>query len=57
MHKFLISAVSDDLIQAKLCVDKGIPVVPIPGPSALVTALSASGLPTDEFTFGRIDCT
>lgn len=36
---------------AKLCVDKGIPVVPIPGPSALVTALSASGLPTDEFTF------
>jgi len=28
-----------------------IPVVPIPGPSALITALSASGLPTREFTF------
>ncbi len=29
----------------------GIPVVPIPGPSAVVTALSAGGLPTDCFTF------
>ena len=29
----------------------GIPVVPIPGVSATVTALSASGLPTDAFTF------
>ncbi|KAG8377846.1 hypothetical protein BUALT_Bualt08G0076000 [Buddleja alternifolia] len=36
---------------AKLCVDKDIPVVPIPGPSAPVAALSASGLPTNEFTF------
>nr|GLL48373.1 uncharacterized protein LOC109170058 isoform X2 [Ipomoea trifida] len=36
---------------AKLCVDKNIPVIPIPGPSALITALSASGLRTDEFTF------
>ncbi|XP_047267218.1 ribosomal RNA small subunit methyltransferase I isoform X4 [Capsicum annuum] len=36
---------------AKLCADKNIPVVPIPGPSAVVTALSASGLPTNEFTF------
>ena len=26
-------------------------VVPIPGPSAVITALSASGLPTHEFTF------
>lgn len=26
-------------------------VIPIPGPTALVTALSASGLPTHEFTF------
>lgn len=26
-------------------------VIPIPGPSALITALSASGLPTHEFTF------
>uniref|UniRef100_A0A2N9IC91 Tetrapyrrole methylase domain-containing protein n=1 Tax=Fagus sylvatica TaxID=28930 RepID=A0A2N9IC91_FAGSY len=36
---------------AKLCVDENIPVIPIPGPSALVAALSASGLGTDEFTF------
>ncbi|KAF2324623.1 hypothetical protein GH714_015698 [Hevea brasiliensis] len=36
---------------AKLCVDENIPVIPIPGPSALVAALSASGLATDEFTF------
>lgn len=46
--------VSGDLTQAKLCTNKGIPVIPIPGPSALITALSASGLPTDEFTFGKI---
>ena len=26
-------------------------VIPIPGPSAVITALSASGLPTHEFTF------
>ncbi|XP_062163556.1 uncharacterized protein LOC133870447 [Alnus glutinosa] len=36
---------------AKLCVDENIPVIPIPGPSALVAALSAAGLATDEFTF------
>lgn len=41
-------------MQAKLCVDKNIPVVPIPGPSALITALSASGLLSNEFTFGSI---
>jgi len=29
----------------------GIRVVPVPGPSALITALSASGLPTDRFCF------
>jgi 16S rRNA (cytidine1402-2'-O)-methyltransferase len=29
----------------------GLRVVPIPGPSALITALSASGLPTDRFCF------
>lgn len=28
------------------------PVVPIPGPSALITALSAAGLPTNRFRFG-----
>lgn len=30
----------------------GFRVVPIPGPCALVTALSASGLPSDRFLFG-----
>jgi 16S rRNA (cytidine1402-2'-O)-methyltransferase len=32
-------------------VARGIPVVPVPGPSAAITALSASGLPTDSFRF------
>lgn len=31
---------------------EGIPVVPIPGASAILTALCASGLPTDSFAFG-----
>jgi 16S rRNA (cytidine1402-2'-O)-methyltransferase len=31
--------------------EQGIAVSPIPGPSALITALSASGLPTDSFLF------
>lgn len=31
--------------------DNGIQVVPIPGPSAIITALSASGLPTSKFIF------
>ena len=30
---------------------QGIPVVPIPGPSAAITALAAAGLPTDQFHF------
>jgi 16S rRNA (cytidine1402-2'-O)-methyltransferase len=34
-----------------LCLRHHIPVVPIPGPSALVAALGASGLPTEEFLF------
>lgn len=32
-------------------IERHMPVVPIPGPSALVTALSAAGLPTGEFAF------
>lgn len=32
-------------------VEKGIPVVPVPGPSAAISALCASGLPTDRFLF------
>ena len=31
--------------------DAGIPVVPLPGPCAAVTALSAAGLPSDRFFF------
>jgi len=31
--------------------DNGIQVIPIPGPSAAITALSASGLPTSKFIF------
>jgi 16S rRNA (cytidine1402-2'-O)-methyltransferase len=34
-----------------LCLRHRIPVVPIPGPSALLAALSASGLPNEEFLF------
>ncbi len=30
---------------------RGIPVVPVPGPSAIIAALSVSGLPTDRFCF------
>jgi 16S rRNA (cytidine1402-2'-O)-methyltransferase len=31
--------------------EAGLPVVPVPGPSAAIAALSASGLPTDRFLF------
>jgi 16S rRNA (cytidine1402-2'-O)-methyltransferase len=31
--------------------DEGIPLVPIPGPSAAIAALSISGLPTESFLF------
>ena len=34
-----------------LCVRHKIPVVPIPGPSALLAALAGSGLPSEEFLF------
>ncbi len=36
----------------RLAIENNIPVVSVPGPSAVVTALVASGLPTDEFFFG-----
>jgi 16S rRNA (cytidine1402-2'-O)-methyltransferase len=32
-------------------IDECIPVIPIPGPSAILAGLSASGLPTDSFVF------
>ncbi len=35
----------------KACIEAGINVVPIPGASAAITALSAAGLPTDRFVF------
>src|SRR5215468_2052063 len=34
-----------------LCLRHQIPVIPVPGPSALLAALSASGLPNEEFLF------
>ena len=34
-----------------LAIEHGIPVIPIPGPSAFLAALAASGLPTDSFRF------
>lgn len=35
----------------RLAHERGVQVVPIPGPCALIAALSASGLPTDRFCF------
>jgi len=35
----------------QLAQEKGVRVVPIPGPSAMLAALTASGLPTDTFMF------
>lgn len=37
---------------ARIAIDNDVPVVPVPGASALVSALVASGLPPDEFFFG-----
>lgn len=37
---------------AKLAAENGIPVVPVPGPTALIAALVASGFPSDQFLFG-----
>jgi 16S rRNA (cytidine1402-2'-O)-methyltransferase len=38
-----------ELVQA--AIDMGIPVVSLPGPSAVVTALAASGIPAEHFLF------
>jgi 16S rRNA (cytidine1402-2'-O)-methyltransferase len=35
----------------QLAIENQISIVPIPGPSAVITALSVSGLPTDAFLF------
>ncbi|WP_456418522.1 16S rRNA (cytidine(1402)-2'-O)-methyltransferase [Thiolapillus sp.] len=45
----LISDPGFPLIRA--CREQGIPVSPLPGPSALIAALSISGLPVDAFCF------
>ena len=44
-----ISDPGEDLV--RLCAENGVTVCAIPGPCALVTALSISGLPTGRFTF------
>ncbi len=44
-----ISDPGEDLVA--LCHARGIPVGVVPGPSAVVTALAVSGLPTGRFTF------
>lgn len=45
-------AISDPgYVLVRLALQHGIQVVPIPGPSAVITALAASGLPTDAFEF------
>jgi 16S rRNA (cytidine1402-2'-O)-methyltransferase len=35
----------------RLAIENEIPVIPIPGPSAVIAALSVAGLPTDAFLF------
>ena len=44
-----ISDPGEDLV--KLCAERGIKTVVIPGPSAVVSALAVSALPTGRFTF------
>ena len=45
----LVSDPGFKLVQA--AIEAGIPVTPIPGPSAVMTAIVAAGLPTDRFFF------
>jgi len=45
----LVSDPGYPLVRATI--EAGIPVIPIPGPTAAITALVASGLPTDHFVF------
>lgn len=45
----LVSDPGFRLVQAAIA--RGLPVVPVPGASAVMAALSAAGLPTDRFTF------
>lgn len=45
----LLSDPGSRLVRA--AVEAGVPVSPVPGPSALLAALAAAGLPADRFTF------
>ena len=44
-----ISDPGEDLV--RLCAENGVPVLVVPGPSAVISALALSGLPTGRFTF------
>ncbi len=44
-----ISDPGEDLV--RLCAENGIPVVPVPGATAAVSAIISSGLPTGRFSF------
>ena len=44
-----VSDPGEDLV--RLCAEHGVTVCAVPGPSALITALTVSGLPTQRFTF------
>lgn len=44
-----VSDPGEDIV--RMCMDHGIPVTTIPGPTALITALVLSGLPTGRFCF------
>lgn len=45
-------AISDPGVElVRACIAADFPVSPVPGPSALLAALVASGLPTDRFTY------
>ncbi len=35
----------------RLAIEKGVRVTPLPGPSAIITALSVAGIPTDRFVY------
>jgi len=45
-------AISDPgFLLVRACLEQQIPVVPLPGPTALIPALAGSGLPSDKFHF------
>ena len=44
-----VSDPGEDLV--RLCAEQGVTVCAVPGPSALITALTVSGLPTQRFCF------